>query len=202
MSKLLLASSNAGKLAELQSLLADLHLQLVLPDDISITMEVPENADSYAGNAELKANAFCKASGLPTIADDTGLEVDALGGMPGLHSARFTGSHRASDAERRSLLLNRLEKHPHPWKARFVCAISVAFPTGETLSGHGECLGEIIPGERGKNGFGYDPIFLIQRTGKTMAELTLEEKNRLSHRALAINSILPELKKHFAVFSR
>ncbi len=199
---LLLASSNPGKLIELQPLLKDLSLRLMTPADIPISVEVEENADTYAENAALKAKAYCLASGLPTLADDTGLEVKTLDGLPGLHSARFTGSHSSSDADRRSLLLSRLEPHARPWPARFVCAVVVAFPDGRLLSGEGECLGEIIPHERGANGFGYDPIFLVHSAGKTMAQLTLEEKNRLSHRALAVKAVLPELKKVLSVASQ
>ncbi len=199
---LLLASTNPGKISELQPLLLDIAIKLVTPEDISISIDVEENADTYAENATLKAKAYCVAGGLPTLADDTGLEVGALDGLPGLHSARFTGSHSATDVERRSLLLSHLQSHPRPWLARFVCSVAVAFPDGRLLLGAGECPGEVIPDERGTNGFGYDPIFLVHAAGKTMAELTLAEKNLLSHRALAVKSVLPALKNALSVASQ
>jgi XTP/dITP diphosphohydrolase len=196
---LLLASSNPGKIIELQPLLLNIPIKLVTPADMSISVDVDENANTYKENASLKAKAYCNACGLPTLADDTGLEVEALGGLPGVHSARFTGLHSASDLERRSLLLNKLQVHPRPWLARFVCSVAVAFPDGKMLFGEGECPGEISPSERGTNGFGYDPIFLVHAAGRTMAELTLVEKNVLSHRALAVKSVLPQLKNALSV---
>jgi XTP/dITP diphosphohydrolase len=129
------------------------------------------------------------------IADDSGLEVDALGGLPGLHSARFTGEHSASDAERRVLLLSKLQDKPKPWSAHFHCAVAVSTPDGECIYGDGDCPGEIIDHELGSNGFGYDPIFMLREIHKTMAQLSLEEKNQLSHRARAVQAILPSLNK-------
>jgi len=156
-------------------------------------MVVDEYGLSYKENARLKANAYCQASGLPCLADDTGLEVSALNGAPGLHSARFSPKPNASDADRRQLLLTHLQGKPRPWLARFVCAVALAIPDGRTECAFGVCEGEIIPQEQGEGGFGYDRIFWFPDLGKTMADLTMAEKNRISHRAMAVRSIIPYL---------
>lgn len=192
--QLLIATTNKGKRKEIFDLLKMLPLELLTPDDISLDMDVEENGTTYLANARLKARAFCRASQLPTLADDTGLEVKALHGQPGLNSHRFTGNPDASDRERRQLLLSKLEGKPRPWNARFVCAVVLMLPSGRRYSCEDACEGEIIPEERGSDGFGYDPIFLFPQEGQTMAELSLDEKNRISHRARAIQGILPILK--------
>jgi XTP/dITP diphosphohydrolase len=128
-----------------------------------------------------------------TLADDSGLEVDCLNGAPGLHSARYSPHPGASDADRRALLLANLRDLPRPWTARFRCTVAIATPEGGLFFADGQVRGEIIPEERGENGFGYDPIFLIPELGLTTAELTMAEKNRLSHRARAVKSALPGL---------
>jgi len=192
--KILIATSNSGKRKEMTALLHTLHLQIVTTRDIHINLDVEENGISYAENAKLKALAFCRASRLPTLADDTGLEVEALGGIPGLHSARFTNQPNPSDADRRRLLLSKLQDIPRPWLARFFCSVALALPNGKLYFSDGACSGEIIPEERGEQGFGYDPIFLFPEQGKTMAELTMSEKNLISHRALAIQGIIPIIK--------
>lgn len=188
MKQLLLATNNPGKVEEMRALLVHPDLELLTPRDLGIELEVEENGSSYADNARLKALAFTRASGLPTLADDSGLEVDLLGGQPGLHSHRFAPMPGASDAYRRLYLLERLAGLPRPWLAHFHATVAVATPSGEVRVTEGECHGEVIPVERGKNGFGYDPIFLFSRLGRTMAELTLEEKNRISHRANAVHN--------------
>lgn len=193
MTPILLASNNRGKLAEFQALMAG--FDLVLPAQIGLQLDVLEDGQTYAQNAERKARAFCQASGLLTLADDSGLEVDALGGAPGLHSARFSPLPSASDADRRALLRHKLAPFPRPWSAHFHCTVAVAAPTGQLFFTEGNCPGEIIPDERGNNGFGYDPIFLLTAPGKTMAELSMDEKNQLSHRALAVKAALPILRK-------
>jgi len=193
MKKLLLASSNPGKLNEIHALLDDLGIALVTPDDLMISLEVEEDGATYAENASRKALAFARLSGLLTLADDSGLEVDALNGMPGLHSARFSPLPRATDKDRRSYLLDKLKGYSQPWSASFLCTIALATPAGEVQFAEGVCQGEIIPTERGQAGFGYDPIFLIPELGKTMAELTMEEKNRLSHRSRAVQAMRPLL---------
>ena len=185
--RLLLATRNPGKTEELKSLLGDLPaLELCTPEQIGLNLEVEESGQDYAENAALKARAFAKVSGLPALADDSGLEVDALNGAPGLFSARFSPLFQATDADRRAHLLEVLAGKPRPWKARFRSTVCVALPNGEMRLAHGECNGEIIPEERGQGGFGYDRIFLLEGQGRSMAELSMKEKNQLSHRARAI----------------
>lgn len=170
---------------------------LRVPQDLSISLIVNEIGSTYTENARLKAAAFCKASGLPSLADDTGLEVDALDGAPGLFSARFSLKPNASDADRRALLISKLLETPKPWKARFMCTMVLALPDGRSYQSHGICKGEIIADERGTCGFGYDPIFLCGDTNLTMAELTMEEKNRISHRAKAAKAMIPFISSAF-----
>jgi XTP/dITP diphosphohydrolase len=196
MLKLLIATNNPGKMIEIQALLGERELELLTPAQLGIELEVVENGKTYAENALLKGRAFAIASGMITLADDSGLEVDVLGGQPGLHSARYVDRPGATDADRRQLLLGRLEKHPKPWHARFRCWVAVVAPEGEAQLAEGVCEGEIIPVERGQNGFGYDPIFLIPELGKSMAELSLIEKNQLSHRARAVKAALPLIEKY------
>jgi XTP/dITP diphosphohydrolase len=191
--QILIATTNKGKRKEFSSLLASESFQLVFPDDIGISLEVAETGSTYSENAILKAQTLCKASGLITLADDTGLEVNALGGRPGLYSARYAGETAKSDPARRAHLLQELAGHPRPWLARFVCVAALAHPGGEIATFEGSVSGEIIPEERGEHGFGYDRIFYIPAAGKTMAELTLAEKNDYSHRAMAVNLSIPQL---------
>ncbi len=184
MIKLLIATRNPGKLREYRELLADLPVILTSLAQEGLTLEVEEEGASYAENARLKAIAYARASGLVTLADDSGLEVEALGGEPGLHSARYEG--KASDEERYRLLLRRLKDVP--WerrRARFCCAIAIATPEGEVHTAEGMCEGFIAYEPKGKYGFGYDPVFYVPEYGKTMAELPPAVKNRISHRARA-----------------
>ena len=187
-SPLLIATNNKGKIKELQDLLEETGIELVIPAQIDLDLDVVEDGNTYAENASKKAVAFAQASGLISLADDSGLEVDALDGAPGLYSARYgsTDGGKLSDAERRAILIQNLQDKPRPWTAHFHATIAVAVPNGETRLAEGVCAGEIIPEERGTGGFGYDPIFLLSELGKTMAELAIEEKNRLSHRARAV----------------
>jgi XTP/dITP diphosphohydrolase len=199
MLELLLATTNPGKLREMRALLASLppHIQLVTPADLGLHLEVEEDGQTYAENASLKAVAFCHASQRVTLADDSGLEVEALYGAPGLHSARYAPQPGATDADRRARLLAALQGAPHPWRARFRCVIAITTPDGaareKILTTEGICPGEIIPQERGSNGFGYDPIFLLPEKNLTMAELSMADKNLLSHRARAVQAALPIL---------
>lgn len=195
MSKILIATNNVGKQREIQALLGDLSEQLVMPGELGLSLDVTESGDTYAENAALKAKTFVSLSGLPSLADDSGLEVDALDGRPGLHSARFASWPAATDSDRRRLLLEHLQVHPRPWIARFRCVVALALPDGTLHLAEGICQGEIIPEEHGNNGFGYDPIFLVSGSERTMAELTMEEKNRLSHRARAVLAIRPRLQE-------
>ena len=191
--QLLIATTNKGKREEIAELLKSVPLKLVTPDEIGLQLEVEENGSTYQENARLKALAYCRASKLPALADDSGLEVAALNGQPGLHSARFTGSHNATDKDRRDLLVARLADKPRPWTARFVCAFVLALPDGSLKFNQDICEGEIIPEERGSQGFGYDPIFFIPEMQKTMAELDMDVKNHISHRARAIMGMIPTL---------
>lgn len=186
--RLLLASNNPGKLEEMSALLHRTGLKLVTPAEIGLELDVPEDGKNYQENATLKATAFANASGLISLADDSGLEVDILNGLPGLHSHRFAPWPDATDADRRKYLLEKLDGKPHPWLARFVATVVLGSPNGRIGVSSGECRGEIIAQERGTNGFGYDPIFYIPAYARTMAELDLQEKNLISHRACAIRN--------------
>jgi XTP/dITP diphosphohydrolase len=186
---LLLATQNPGKLEELAAILNDLHLAFKTPAELGLTLEVAETGDTYAENARLKALAFAQASGLITLGDDSGLEVEALSGAPGLFSARYAGPG-ANDAHRRAKLLQEL-RHAGgpaalPLSARFCCVVAIAQPAGALDFFEGVCEGEIIFEERGANGFGYDPIFYLPEYQRTMAELPSELKNRISHRGRAV----------------
>jgi XTP/dITP diphosphohydrolase len=196
---LLLATGTPGKIREMRALLSGLKLVLVTPRDLDLDLKVTEDGETYAQNAAKKAAQFARATGLLTLADDSGLEVDALGGLPGLRSARFAPWSSATDADRRAYLLARLQGKPRPWSARFRCVAALAQPGGEIQSAEGVCPGEIVPEERGSRGFGYDPIFLLPSLGLTMAELDMAQKNRLSHRARAVRAIRPTLIKMLAL---
>ncbi|OGO13131.1 MAG: non-canonical purine NTP pyrophosphatase, RdgB/HAM1 family [Chloroflexi bacterium RBG_13_68_17] len=201
MQTLLVATNNPGKWQEMQDLLAGLPLALRSPADLGLALVVEEHGGDYPANARLKATAFAAASRQWTLADDTGLEVDALGGAPGVRSHRLLDDHAGrlpdaagTDADRRRLLLMLLQPHPRPWTARFRCAVALASPDGALDLAEGICPGEILPQERGASGFGYDPIFLLQGSDRTMAELSLAEKNQRSHRARAVQALLPTLR--------
>ena len=193
MRRLLAATNNRGKLSEILSLLDGLPMEIVTPDKVGLSLEVAETGSTYEENASLKAIAFMHASGLVALADDLGLEVDALDGLPGIRSARFSPLPNASDADRRAYLLNLLKPYPRPWIAHFHCTVAIAAPDEQIYFTQGNCPGEIIPFERGTNGFGYDPIFFIPEVGMTMAELSMSKKNLLSHRARAIKAAIPIL---------
>ncbi len=194
--RFLLATNNRAKFQELSALLSSEDWELVSPTQQEISLEVPETGQTLEENAVIKAAAYARASGLVTVADDSGLEVEALGGGPGLFSARYAGEG-ASDSDRISLLLSELSGTP--WerrKARFRCILAVATPNGQVELCQGECQGIITSEPRGEGGFGYDPVFFLPELGKTMAELSPEEKNRISHRGRAARKAL-ELLRHF-----
>jgi XTP/dITP diphosphohydrolase len=199
MNRLLLASNNKGKLRELRAILDELPIELVTPADIGLDLDVPEDGLTYAENAVKKALAFHRESGLICLADDSGLEVDALDGAPGLYSARYSSKPGATDADRRAYLLQNLNGQPRPWTARFRATVAIASPDGRVQIAEGTCPGEIVPEERGTGGFGYDPIFLLNGMDQTMAELPEEIKNRLSHRARAVQAALPILIELFGM---
>jgi XTP/dITP diphosphohydrolase len=179
--RLVIASGNAGKLREYRELLAGTGFELTAFDT-----EVDEVGETYAENARLKAEAATERSGLPALGDDSGVEVDALGGFPGIRSARLGPTQR----ERTEELLDRLHGKPRPWTARFVCMLALAAPGISTELFEGECRGEIVPEWRGEAGFGYDPVFLVPGTGKTFGEMAPEEKRLYSHRARAVSVLL------------
>jgi len=185
MPKLLLATSNPGKTKEYRFLLDGLGYQITTLAEEGITKVVTESGNSYEQNARLKAITYAKLSQLTALADDSGLEVDALNGEPGIKSARFAGK-AATDADKVSFLLAKL--NGVPWErrtAQFKCLIAIATPDGQCQTCCGECPGMIALEAKGENGFGYDPIFFLPEIGKTMAELPLATKNQISHRARA-----------------
>jgi len=185
MPKLLLATSNLGKIKEYRFLLDGLGYQITTLTEEGIVEIVTESGNSYEQNARLKAITYAKLSQLTALADDSGLEVDTLNREPGIKSARFAGE-AASDAEKVSLLLAKL--NGIPWEKRtacFKCIIAMATPEGQSKVCYGECHGIIALEVKGENGFGYDPIFFLPKIGKTMAELPFEMKNQVSHRARA-----------------
>jgi XTP/dITP diphosphohydrolase len=185
MNKLLIATNNQGKIREFQALLKGIPFTLVTPASLHLTLEVVESGDTYEANAELKARAFGRASGLLTLADDSGLEVDALNGAPGIHSARYAGS-QATDSNKVDYLLAKLKGLPEAGRsARFRCVIAIAKTDGQVLFCSGKCEGRITEVAHGELGFGYDPVFFFPELGKTMAELPEEVKNRISHRGNA-----------------
>jgi XTP/dITP diphosphohydrolase len=185
MIKILLATNNRGKLREYRRLLAGIPFDIVTPADCDITAEVAETGVTFEENAILKATTMATASSLLALADDSGLEVDALGGAPGPLSRRFAGKN-ATDADRIAFLLNKLKDAPDKIRtAQFRCVIAIAEPTGRVELCSGSCQGVIISKPVGTNGFGYDPIFYLPELGKTMAQLTIRQKNLISHRARA-----------------
>jgi len=184
--RLLIATKNAGKKAELERILEGLGYELRMPTDLGIDLDVKETGSSYRENALLKAEAFCEASGLVTLADDSGLEVDALDGAPGIYSARY-GGPGLDDEGRYRLLLREMEGVPQAERtARFRCVIAMVWPDGRHETVSGVCEGRILTAPRGEHGFGYDPVFYVLDQGRAMAELTAEVKNETSHRARAM----------------
>jgi XTP/dITP diphosphohydrolase len=191
--RLLVATANPGKQREYRALLQAVPAEIVFPDELGIVLAVEEDGATFRENAVKKAVAFAEASGLLSLADDSGLEVDALSGEPGVRSSRYAGPG-ADDPRRRAFLLEKLRGVPAPRRARFVCVIAIAAPGGEVRCAEGRCRGEITLAERGSNGFGYDPIFQVEGRSVTMAELPPEEKNRISHRARAAETAVAILR--------
>ncbi len=196
--RLLIATHNRGKLQELTRLLDDVPLELVSLTDMEIRHQVDETGETFEQNAALKAETYARLSALPTLADDSGLEVDALDGEPGVRSSRYAGDD-ATDADRVAYLLGKLDDIPaRDRTARFRCVIAVAWP-GATLELHfGSCEGVITEEPRGSNGFGYDPVFLIPTLGMTLGELTAAQKNRISHRSAAARRVSDSIIRRFA----
>ena len=194
--RLLLATNNPGKVREYQSLLGGIPYQLVTIADVGISTDVPETGKTFEENSTLKATILAEESGLLTLADDSGLEVDALGGEPGVLSHRYAGEN-ATDSDRVDFLLKKLEGVPDKERtARFSCVIAISTPDGEVELCSGECPGIIASTPKGYNGFGYDPIFYFPELGKTLAELPSEVKNKISHRARAAEKAREYLVKN------
>ncbi len=186
--KILIGTNNLHKMSEIRAIIPE--FEFVTPAELGIQLDVDETGSTFAENAALKAHAFCKASGLTTLADDSGLEVDLLGGAPGVHSHRYCPLPGATDADRRAFLLKNLNGKPQPWKAKFRSAAAICFPENETVTIlEGECNGEVLPEERGSNGFGYDALFYFPKYGKTLAEMSDTEKNQISHRKDAMRKV-------------
>ena len=187
---LVLATTNKGKLKEFQELLKDFPVEIRSLADFGPIPAVVEDGETFDDNAYKKAHFTAKVLGLPCIADDSGLAVEALNGSPGVYSARYAGEN-ASDAENTAKLLKDMEGVANR-KAAFHCVISIAVPSGPALTYEGTCEGELLTAPRGDDGFGYDPIFFYPELGKTFAELTMEEKNRVSHRGRAMAEVAAE----------
>ncbi|MGQ9546642.1 MAG: XTP/dITP diphosphatase [Dehalococcoidia bacterium] len=196
MPTLLLATFNRGKIGEYRLLLDGLGYRITTPSEEGLARIVTESGNSYEENARLKATAYAKLSQLTTLADDSGLEVDALHGEPGVNSARFAGE-TATDTERVTFLLAKLKGVP--WEQRtahFKCVIAIATPEGQCEVYRGECHGLIAFEPKGENGFGYDPVFFLPEVGKTMAELPVDVKNQISHRARAAQGARRALRQN------
>ena len=188
--QLLLATGNAGKVQELRALLHPLGVRVWTPAERGLALEVEEDADTFEGNARKKARAFAQASGLASLADDSGLQVDALDGAPGVFSARYAGPDATDEANRAKLLRALADVPDGQRSARFQCALVLVDPAGEVLHrARGVCEGTILRHPRGDGGFGYDPIFVPRGEERSMAELSPAEKNALSHRGAAIRSL-------------
>lgn len=192
--KMVLASKNPHKLTEMAAILGQLGIEVVLESDVGVDVEVEETGETFEENAALKATAVMEATGLPAIADDSGLCVTALGGGPGVYSARY-GGEGLSDVERYRLVLSGLSGQLDR-SAKFVSCICCAFPGGDRVEARGECPGLITYSPRGEDGFGYDPIFLVPETKKTFAQMTAEEKNAISHRGVALQKFKVKLEKY------
>ena len=196
--RLLVATYNTGKMVEYAELLQELPIELVSLADLNIEFEVDETGTTFAENALLKARAFAEASGLVTMADDSGLEVDALDGAPGVYSARYAGPD-ASDEDRYRKLLEEIAGAPHTERtARFRCVIALAWPDGRRAFTEGTVEGKIACTPRGEHGFGYDPVFYLPEYRRTMAELPPEIKNQISHRAEAARALADLLSRCLA----
>ena len=192
--KLVLASKNPHKLKELGDILSELGVEVLLESEAGVDVEVEETGTTFEENALLKARAVCEASGLPAVADDSGLCVDALNGAPGVYSARY-GGEGLSDTDRSRLLRENMRGQLDR-RCRFVSAICCAFPNGDTVTARGECAGTLAYAPKGADGFGYDPVFFVPGLKKTFAELTPQEKNAVSHRGAALREFKVELENY------
>ena len=194
--KVVLASKNPHKLVEIDAILSKLGIELVLQSEMGVDIDVEETGTTFEENSFLKAEAVMKATGLPALADDSGIAVDALNGEPGVYSARYGFDESLDDAGRMYLLLKNTEDVPDGSRqAQFVAVITLVMPDGSSVQARGEIHGELTREPRGENGFGYDPIFYYPPAGMTTAEMAPEEKNRVSHRGVALNVMYEKLKE-------
>ena len=194
--KVVLASKNRHKLEEISKITEKFDIELVLQSELGIDIDVEETGTTFEENSFLKADAVMKASGLPALADDSGIAVDALNGEPGVYSARYGFDESLDDWGRLELLLKNTENVPDGQRqAKFVCVISFITPEGQVIQARGEIHGELTREPRGANGFGYDPIFYYPPAGMTTAEMPSEEKNAVSHRGNALNVFYEKLKE-------
>jgi XTP/dITP diphosphohydrolase len=192
--KFVLASHNKNKLREMQEILGALGVEVVLQSELGLDLEPEENGETFAENALIKARAVMEESGLPAIADDSGLCVDALQGAPGVYSARY-GGEGLTDQQRYELVLRGVAGQ-FPRTCRFQCAIACCFPEGAVLTAEGKCEGTVAFTPMGEGGFGYDPIFFVPGLKKTFAQLNAEEKNAISHRGKALSAFAEKLKTY------
>ena len=197
MTTFIIATHNQKKLKEMARILEPLGIRAATDRDLGLTLtEAEETGDTFEENAYIKAAAACRESGLPAIADDSGLMVDALDGAPGVYSARY--GHKSSDAERIDYLLENLKDVPAERRtAKFVCVITCLWPDGRKIAARGECPGQILLAPQGQGGFGYDPVFYLPELQKTYAELRPEEKNAISHRARALQAFCRIYREEF-----
>ena len=191
--KAVLASNNKKKMVEMRAILGELGVEVLSQADVGVSIEPEENGTTFEENSRIKAVAIMEATGLPAIADDSGLVVEALDGAPGVYSARY-GGEGLDDTGRWQLLLKNMEGKENR-ACKFVSVICCAFPDGTQLMARGEVHGVVAQGPSGEGGFGYDPIFWLPEQGKSMAELTAEEKNKISHRGNALRVFKKELEK-------
>ncbi|HIT36556.1 MAG TPA: RdgB/HAM1 family non-canonical purine NTP pyrophosphatase [Candidatus Faecousia intestinavium] len=194
--KVVLASKNKHKLIEISKITEKFDIELVMESDLGVDIDVEETGTTFEENSFLKANAVMQATGLPALADDSGIAVDALNGEPGVYSARYGFDESLDDWGRLQLLLKNTEQVPDGQRqAQFVCVITLVMPDGQTIQARGEVHGELLRAPAGEGGFGYDPIFYYPPYGKTLAEVTPEEKNQVSHRAKALQAFYQKLKE-------
>lgn len=194
--KLVLASNNAHKLEEIRKILSKLGIEVVPQKELGISIDPEENGQTFEENSYIKAKAIMDACGLPTIADDSGLMVDALHGEPGVHTARYGGETITTDRERYEYLLKQMEGIPQEQRgAKFVTVITLLLPDGKKIVARGECPGRILFSAAGDNGFGYDPVFYSYDAGNSFALLPPEVKNSLSHRARALTALVEKIRE-------
>lgn len=195
MKRIIFATGNAGKMKEIRAIMADLDVEIVSMKEAGVDVEIVENGSSFEENAVIKARTIMEHTGELVLADDSGLEIDYLNGEPGIYSARYMGEDTSYHIKNNNLI-SRLEGvEDEKRTARFVCAIAAAFPDGEILTVRDTVEGRIGYEEKGENGFGYDPIFYLPEYGKSSAQLSPEEKNRISHRGKALRKMKEELLK-------